>query len=514
MDDILRQVLTELKGSWRFRWLSIALAWLICLAGWLFVYTLPDSFESEATVYVDTVSALDPLLDNMTIGNDVLSRVELVTTAMLGRPLLEQVARETDLHLRAATPEEMDRMITQMRQRISISNGGRREPNRYVISYQDPDPIAAQAVVSSMLNIFVEDSLGANRLDTQEAQVFLREELTKLSGDLEQLEQELADFKKRNVGRMPGEGGDYFARLQAGIDELEATQAEIRLAERRREALQQQLAGERPTLSATSGLQSDVDIRISENESRLEELRLRFTDKHPDVIAVNATLEQLRTQKQEQLDEVASGDVTGIASDNPVFQNIQIELTTVNVNIETLTEQLSAQQARIDNLRALIDVLPQVEVELTRLTRDYAVKQAQYESLLQRLEVAELSESADQSEDVQFRIIDPPILPITPVAPNRPLLLAGVLLVGLGGGAALAFLMNQISRVFMDATTLRQTTGLPVLGSVLVLNTVGRRRRRMGQLIAFASSVLLLCAASVIVILMHEPAVRFVQSLV
>ncbi len=87
MHEILRQVIAELKGSWRFRWIAVAAAWLICLLGWLVVYTLPDSYESEATVYVDTISALRPILDKMTIGSDVLSRVEIVTTAMLGRPL-------------------------------------------------------------------------------------------------------------------------------------------------------------------------------------------------------------------------------------------------------------------------------------------------------------------------------------------------------------------------------------------------------------------------------------------
>ena len=79
MQETVRQVVAELKGSWRFRWIAVAAAWIVCLFGWLVVYALPDSYESEATVYVDTVSALRPLLEKMTVGSDVLSRVELVT---------------------------------------------------------------------------------------------------------------------------------------------------------------------------------------------------------------------------------------------------------------------------------------------------------------------------------------------------------------------------------------------------------------------------------------------------
>ncbi|MDJ0941252.1 MAG: GNVR domain-containing protein [Woeseiaceae bacterium] len=512
MQELIRQIVAQLKGSWRFRWTAMVIAWLICLFGWLAVYALPDTYESEATLYVDTSSTLRPLLEQMTIGNDVLSRVEMVRTAMTGRPLLLRVARDTDLHLRAGTPEQMDNLIEGMRERISILNDPRRDPSLYNIRYRDESPVAAQAVVGSMLNMFIEDSLGESRVDTEKAQAFLRQELQKLEQDLQRAETELAEFKKQNVGKMPGESGTYFERLQSSMDELEATQSTLRLARRKHDALIQQLAGEQPLLDSSTGQQSELDQRISDNQSRLEELQLRFTDLHPDVIAVKESLEQLRAQKQAQLDELAAGDGTGIASDNPVFQNIQIELTTVNVQIETLLEQEATQQRRIAELRELIDVLPQVEAQLARLTRDYDVHQVQYQDLLQRLEIAELSESAEQSDEVQFRIIDPPRLPDDAVAPNRPLLLLVVLVGGLAAGAGLAFLGNQLKPVFHDVMSLRDVTGMPVLGSVTGLRTQGRNAGRSRQVTAFSFALLMLCAAFVGVFLFHETGGALVRS--
>ena len=492
----------------------MAASWAVCLFGWFAVYALPDSYESEATVYVDTTSALRPLLDKMTVGSDVLSRVDLVTVAMLGRPLLERVARETDLYLRANTREEMDQLIVSMRARINIDNNPRRDPNLFVIRYSDQSAFTAQAVVAAMLNIFVEDSLGANRLDTQKAQDFLREELTKLQINLEKSEEELAEFKKRNVGRMPGEGGGYFVRLQAGMDGLLETQFSLQIASRRRDALRQQLSGEQPMLDSSFGAQSELDMRISQNQNRLEELQLRFTDQHPDVISVRSALAQLESRKQQQLDALRSGDGSGIASDNPVFQNIQIELTNVNVEIETLRQQQTNQERRIQQLRDLVDVLPQVEAELLRLTRDYDVRQAQYQSLLQRLNVAELSESAEQSEDVQFRIIDPPLLPAGPATPDRPLLLIGVLLLGLAAGGGVSFLGNQLRPVFQDAVALREATGLPVLGSVSIMRTSERRIERMKQFGSFGGAVLVLCIFCILVLRVQESGSLIVRSLI
>ena len=514
MDELIRQVVAELKGSWRFRWRAMLVAWLICAIGWLVVYSIPDSFESEATVYVDTTSALRPLLEQLTVGGDVLSRVERVTTEMLGRPLLEKVARETDLHLRARNNDEMEELVIGMRERFSIDNDTRVDPNLYVIRYRDIDAQSAQAVVAAMLNIFVEDSIGANRQGAQRAQEFLQQELAKLAADLEQSEAALAAFKKENVGRMPSEGRGYFTRLQTELDALARTESDLQVAARRRDALRQQLAGEQPMLAAAGSAQTELDLRISQNRTRLEELQLRFTDQHPDVISVQAILEELEQQKQRQIEELQAGDGMGVASDNPVFQNIQIELTNVNVEIETLQHQRSAQRRRVEELRNLVDVLPQVEAELARLTRDYDVKQSQYQSLLQRLEVAQLSESAEQSEDVKFRVIDPPLLPLEPSAPYRPLLLIAVLMFGLGAGGALAFLSNQIKPVFQDMVALRSATGLPVLGSVTVMRTAERRSRRFRQLGYFGFAFLSLCIVCAVVLIFQEPASEAVRNLV
>ncbi len=463
--------------------------WVVCVIGWFAVYAYPDSYESRAKVYVDTNSALRPLLEQMTVDTDVLSRVELVTTAMLGRPQLEKVARETDLHLRAATAEDMDDLVFGMRQRIEILNDSRQEPNLYEITYLDPDPDMAQNVVSTLLNIFVEDSLGENRTDTQQAQEFLRLQLQSLGEELSTAEQSLADFKREHVGRMPGESGDYFGRLQSEMEALEDTRSLLRIATRRQTALRQQLAGESPSIDPTNSPQSELDQRIADNESRLQELQLRFTDLHPDVIAVKETLQQLKDQKQAELDALMGAGGAGIASDNPVFQNIQIELTNVSVEIATLREQEATHNRKIDQLRELIDVLPQVEAELARLTRDYDVKQTQYQNLLQRLEVAELSESAEQSEDVKFRIIDPPLLPDTPAAPNRPLIIALVLLSGLAAGGAVAFLLNRMKPVFSSAKVLRDAIGLPVLGAVQIMRTKERRQWRKAQLVSFCGAL-------------------------
>ena len=83
------------------------IAWVVCIFGWLGVCAMPNLYESKSVIYIDTNSATREVLEKLTIESDVLGRVGLISNAMLGRPLLQKVARETDLHLRANDDDEL-----------------------------------------------------------------------------------------------------------------------------------------------------------------------------------------------------------------------------------------------------------------------------------------------------------------------------------------------------------------------------------------------------------------------
>ncbi|HEY8508730.1 MAG TPA: Wzz/FepE/Etk N-terminal domain-containing protein, partial [Steroidobacteraceae bacterium] len=120
---IFNTIIDEIRGSWRFRWLTIAVAWLVCAVGWAFVVRMPDTYQASARVYVDTRSILRPLLQGLAINPDVASGLDLVRQALLSRPQIERVARETDLDLRARTPEAKEALLTSIRSRLSIEAG-------------------------------------------------------------------------------------------------------------------------------------------------------------------------------------------------------------------------------------------------------------------------------------------------------------------------------------------------------------------------------------------------------
>ena len=131
MQAIIIRILDELRGSWRFRWLALLAAWVVCVAGWVFVFAMPNVYEASARVYVDSQTALGPLLQGLALDPNVESEVSIVRQALLSRPQLEAVSRKTDLHLRAKTPEEMELLLDSLQKHIHGRERGARRPLRH-----------------------------------------------------------------------------------------------------------------------------------------------------------------------------------------------------------------------------------------------------------------------------------------------------------------------------------------------------------------------------------------------
>jgi hypothetical protein len=191
-----------------------------------------------------------------------------------------------------------------------------------------------------------------------------------------------------------------------------------------------------------------------------------------------------------------------------------MSLTEAELEVTTVRGKLGDQERRVAELRRAVDTVPEVEAELKRLNRDYDVTKKQYEELLGSLESARLSEQAEQSsDDIKFKIIDPPVASLQPVAPNRPLFLTIVLLAALGAGGALAFLQNQLAPVFTSRRRLAELTRVPVLGTITLVQTSQQRLTARVAAVAFGGAVLALVAAYALTVTLQEQGVHLAQAM-
>jgi len=516
MDELVRQITEVLRGIWRRRWLGLGVAWLAGIVGAAALFKMPDQYEASARVHVDTQSVLRPLMTGLTVKPNLDQTVAILSRTLISRPNIEKLIRSTDMDLKVSSPAERERLMESLTRDIRISSVGRQ--NLYTLSYRNPRPDQAKKVVESMLSIFIESGLGDKRQDAAQARRFIEEQIRTYEQRLAEAESRMKDFKLKYMGLMGPEGRGYVAHMSAVGEDLARARVELRAAEQSRDALKRELTGEEPVFlpdtprtAAPSqvGIIPELDARIESMQKGLDELLRRYTEQHPDVISTRrmiAELEEQRTKEIEARRKVApAGSSLAAVDKNPVYQQLKIAHAQAEANVAALRARVSAHQAEYDRLRAAQMTLPQVEAEYAQLNRDYEVTKKNYEGLVQRRESAEMSSELEAAGGgADFRVIDPPRVSSSPVAPNRLLFLPLVLVAALGLGAAVSFAWSQVRPMVHDGRGLRGMGGRPVLGTVSLVqdkNFVARRQR--AHLAFFGSlATLVLCYGAGIALLL------------
>lgn len=505
MKELFDQLLTLRRAMWAYRWWGLAAAVLVGVIGAAVVMLIPNKYEASARIYVDTQSVLKPLMSGLAVQPNVDEQVAMMGRTLVNRPNVERVMRMADLDHGAQSSQEREQLVDALMKGItfqSVGRGGRAAPNIFMISYRHKRPETAKNVVQSLLTIFVESNLGNKRRDSEQARRFIDEQIKVYEQRLLDAENALKEFKLKHMNVMPSLSQDSVSRVNELQQELANARLELRQAENARDAVRRELAGEAPTftseqaIEAQRALPTELDDRIDTQRKRLDELRLRYTEQHPDVIGTQRILEQLEKQREAERKAAAARGGAALASriqsqSNPVFQQLRMSLTQSETRVAELRVKVADLESRLAQARALAQAIPEVEAEFTQLNRDYDVNKKNYEMLLGRRESAQISGEMESSGTMaEFRVIDPPRAAPEPVTPNRPLLLLGVLLGSLGAGAAVSLLRDQIRPTFFDARSLRDFTGMPMLGSIsMVLNDSARRRNRLGAA-AFSGSAL------------------------
>jgi polysaccharide chain length determinant protein (PEP-CTERM system associated) len=501
---LLDQILSYLRSAWYYRWQAAATAWIVALGGWTVVYLIPDRYEAQARVFVDTQSMLRPLLSGLAVQPNMDQVVSMMSRTLISRVNVEKVVKMAGVD--SATPNEHEQLIARLTRELTIRSAGRE--NLFTISYSDQDRERAKRVVQALVTIFVEGSVGDKRRDSDSARQFIEEQLRSYSEKLVAAENAVTEFKRKHQGLMPGDGRDFYTALNEAKAALRRATLELKEALNSRDAIKQQIAGDARSASKAQDLEagtqapSELDLRILALEQKLDGLRLTYTEQHPDIVAMSRMIEQLREQKaaEEKERKLAKGEVARpvrtTQGQPSLYDQLIVSLTTAEANVAAMRARVAEYEIRHSELQAAANALPQVDAEYKQLTRDYEVIRARYDKLLERREQAQISGEVEASDaGMGFRIIDPPQVPLAPSKPDRPLLMTLVLLAALGCGLGFAFLVTQLKTTFDDERKLREASGISVLGSVAMTFNDKQRKRRTRGVFALALSYVSLVSA-------------------
>jgi polysaccharide chain length determinant protein (PEP-CTERM system associated) len=477
----------QLSAAWRYRWIAVLFSWLVCGVGWAITFTIPNIFEASARLYVDADVVLTPLLRGIAVDSTSAAQLDMLQRTLLSRPNLEKLISKTDLELDLQGASDRETLVAQLANDIRITPQTR---NLFTIAYRSTSPKLAFDVVRTMLTTFVESKTGNNRNDLENAGKFLQAQIALYERQLQEAERKRAEFRVKYIDILPaGDGG--ASRLEAQQGNVRALQGQLLDAIARRASFARELATTPQLIVTETDAGGPGSLggtsRLREAERLLQELRLRYTEQHPDVVAQRDLVAAMRSGAVGSSEPGAPRSSARSRSvSNPIFEQMKVRNVENDSVIASLQRQTADATRERDRLEEIARGAPQLQADFANVNRDYEVLRKNYDDLLARRESMRISSAAEADGDkVKIQVIDPPQVPQNPVAPKRVLLMSGVLVAGLAAGVGLALLLVQMDQSFHTVEDLRDM-GFPVVGGVSLIRQAVPLGRRVLTIGAFA----------------------------
>lgn len=515
----------------RRRWYILIPLVSIVVAFVLLANSLPNVYQATATVLIEDQEIPEDLVPSL-VGDFVERRLETLSRLLLVRENLLRLAERHGLY--AAEREVMppDAIAELMRKQIEldviqtdiVDRSGRRGVATVAVqlSFSDRDPAKAQRVANELVSLYLQTNLEQRRSTAQNATAFLAAERARAEERIAQLEADLLAFQSENLGLLP----DDVALVPQTIVRLEETlragQRELQSLREREAFLQTQMAltdefvpaagtGRVTPSSQLAVAQADLatararysashpDVVRLEREvaslqrvvgegggnrallaqeaelaAELGSLRERYTPNHPDVVRVQRQLASVR----DAIARAGTGADAGLVR-SPAYVQLSAQLNAVQAEATSVAQRNLDVQAEIERLQDVLARAPAVEQEYQRRTRALAEAVATRDDLATRQATAQLGQSLEAGAvGERLLLVEPPVFPNSPVSPNRKLIVALGVVLGLGGGLGLATLMELIDRSVRSAKDLVRLLGDKPLVMIPTLATKGDMRRR------------------------------------
>jgi polysaccharide biosynthesis transport protein len=467
MDEQHRQQINTIFEVIHRRKAIIITSVLLALVGGIMAYVASPKTYQATALLIYQQQRINPAMspDNHARFDDLLGAISKLIT---NKSSLEELIMRFNLYHDLRLEKGLGSAVAAMREATVIEPERRGESLR--INYAGLDPEKAMLVTNALAARFIEENLKFREEWTTENLSYAEDELLKAKKTLDEKEAIMRDYTMQHYNEMPAQRADNMARLNALQIEYRHLQTNIQNAERTRALLQEQIAFRRQLAARTADNEEKALVLNSDSpdlvtaRQQLAVLQGRYTNQHPDVIRAKAYIRELE-KNMIFVPEDASD--SGEAFEDPQMKVLTIQLKENQLAIKTLQEALEQTSAQVATYQQWIAAAPVREAEWMSLTRDYNEFKKYHETMVARSLQAGSAETLEkQQRGSQFHLVDPAQLPDKPLKPDFLVYMLGALLIGLGFGGGVSYLLEAMDTSFKDVKDLESYLGIPVTCSI------------------------------------------------
>lgn len=536
---------------------------ILALVSVIVAFTLPPVYRSTATILIEEQEIPTDLVRS-TITGYADQRIQVISQQVMTRANMMQIIEKYHLYPRQRRHETNEEILARMRNDIKFNLVSADVIDRrsgvktvaaiaFTLAYDGETPESAQKVANELTSLYLNENLKTRQQQTAETSTFLTEVANKLSGHISEIETKLAEFKAKNVGRLP-ELAQLNMQLRDRADsEIMEVDRRINMLEERKFYLEGQLAQMKPNspmISAGGERILDSDERLKALQAQYASLAGVYSSDHPDVVKMRREIAALKkvtggeddsdeqakqlTRMRAELAEMqqkysaahpdvvklkksiaalekAHSQATAAGNDatpkfkmpeNPAYITLQSQLESAKVELKTLRSKRNELKAQMAAYESRIEQTPQVEREYLDLNRDHENSLRSYQEVkAKQMEARVAQELEKDSKGERFSLIDPPELPEKPHSPNRPAILLLGMILSLGGGIAYAGVLESMDSSVKGSRTLSGLLAAPLLSVIPYIENVEDKRKKSRLKTSLGIGVI--AGAALLLLLLH-----------
>jgi len=441
---------THLRDYYRtlrkHRWLvcGLFLATVFTVAIWSFIQT--PIYQATATVLIEPEPPKVLNIQEVTpIGGPSQDYYRTQYELMTSRPIVDKVIENLNLKKRIPALESAADPARALQGAISVEP--RRNTRLVAVKFESPDPALAAEVSNALARQYVKHNLDVKLRGAQEAMTWLNEQMSSLKVKVQESSEALQNYRvKAGIMGLQEQRQITAQKIMDFNKQYLEAQAQRLSVEAKLGELQRVTSdrGGAQTIFtvADSALIQKLKQEASELETQKAKLSRTYKEKHPEILKVDAQLEQVGAKIDAEI--------------KTMLRAVQTEFRVARAREETLL-------GNVNRLRAEAQELNEKEIQYLNLQRDSDSNQQLYEAVLKRLKETGVTGGLESNN---VSVIEDAAVPRTPVRPRKTVNLAISVLVGLVVGIGVALMIEYFDTTVKTPDDVERYLGLPVIGIV------------------------------------------------
>jgi uncharacterized protein involved in exopolysaccharide biosynthesis len=533
----------------------------VLVLGLVIIFLWPNTYRSTATILIEDPE-IPPGLVPTTVTTFAARQIQYINQRVMTRTNLAQIIEKFNLFPdeRKYLPTLL--LVDEVQRAVKIDIIDAQVPDdrtgqrmtttiAFTVGFENQDPNIARQVANELVSLYLAENVRQRTEQTAQASQFMQAEVERQDGVVRDLESQIAKLKQENEGALPDQAAFNLQVMQRADSDILEVDRQLKSLDESKIIIDAQLAqlepmapmvtpegkGVAPPPDQLRALKSqlamlegryspdhpdvvrtrrdvealeaeigsgidpkDTTARLNDLRAQLSMAREKYSDDHPEVMRLQRQIKVL----ENELAQAASrpNSRTGsLEPNNPAYIQVQGQRKALDAQQQALLAQKAALKAKVADYERRMSQSSDVERQLSALVRRLATASTSYQAIRDRMFAAQMGQAMEtQSKGERFTLVEPPDLPLLPSSPNRPVLLALIMILTLATGLGWPQVAESMDRSVNSARAVERLQGSPPLAEIpLIQTTVDKTHKRNVRLTALVVAPVMFAIMAVLV---------------